>query len=289
MAEPAREASRIGELLAGAVPRLEPVSDTPALDAQLLLGHATGRERTWVLAHPEAVVNPQQAGDFENLLTRRLQGEPLPYLLGRWEFYGLELEITPEVLIPRPETELLVEQAVQWLRRRPASRLAADIGTGSGCIAVALAANVPDLQVIATDISPQALQVARRNAERLGVADRVDFHQADLLAPFPHAPPSYALICANLPYIPSRALRGLPVYGREPSLALDGGTDGLDLIRRLLQEAPRCLTRGGLILLEIEASQGLKALSLAYDAFHKASISLLQDLAGQDRLLRIEV
>jgi release factor glutamine methyltransferase len=208
----------------------------------------------------------------------------LPYLLGHWEFYGLDFMVSPSALIPRPETELLVEQALAWLRQRPQRRLVADVGTGCGCIAVTLATHLPGLRVIASDLSFAALKLARANSRKLVVEQRISFIQCDLLAPFN----KFDLIAANLPYIPSSELELLPVARREPRLALDGGPDGLETIRRLLQQALTRLAAGGLLLLEIEASQGSAALALAQAAFPYAQIQLLSDLAGQDRLIRLE-
>jgi len=268
-------------------------SDTPALDEQVLLAHVLGKPRAWVLAHPEATLTPKQECALEEALLQLESGVPLPYVLGKWEFFGLEFEVTPEVLIPRPETELLVERAVSWLRQlRAESRelRAVDVGAGSGCIAIALAVNVAGLQIIATDISQAAIKVAERNAVKFGVSERVEFFCCDLFPSektFNVQPSTFNLIVANLPYIPTETLHGLRVYGREPTVALDGGADGLDVIRRLLAEAPRRLSPGGLILLEIEASQGAKVLSLAHDAFTEAKINLHQDLAGRDRLIEI--
>lgn len=282
----------LAALLADITARLAPLSDTPHLDASVLLAHLVGKPRTWVLAHPEAALTAEQRAALESALARLARGEALPHVLGRWEFYGLDLELTPEVLIPRPETELLVERAIRWLRRSPRRRLVADVGTGCGCIAVAVAMNVPAAHIIATDISLAALNVAARNVRKYGLARRVDLVQCDLLPPHPEPLPTasrFDLICANLPYIPTRTLRRLPVYRRAPSAALNGGADGLDLIRRLLHIAPQWLAPGGMILLEIEASQGLAALSLVYDAFEHARVSLHQDLAGHDRLVRIEL
>ena len=262
-------------------------SETPALDAQVLLVHITGKNRAWLLAHPEAALISGQQQALETAISRLQTGEPLPYVLGHWEFYGLNFTINAHTLIPRPETELLVEQALEWLRAHPGQRHAADIGTGSGCIAIALAATLPDLQVIATDISPKALEVARKNAETHGLSNRIDFIQTDLLAPpAPGILPN--VICANLPYIPTKTLEGLEVFRREPTLALDGGPDGLNLIRRLLPQAVQNLTSEGLLLLEIENTQGQAALKLAQEYFPQAQIDLLPDLAGHDRIIRIE-
>ncbi|MBW7920093.1 MAG: peptide chain release factor N(5)-glutamine methyltransferase [Anaerolineae bacterium] len=276
--------------------QLRAVTDTPDLDAQVLLAHLMGKPRTWLAAHPEARLSALELDSARREAARLAAGAPLPHILGRWEFFGLDFEVTPDVLIPRPETELLAEQAILWLQSRPVTNLsslrAADVGTGSGCIAVALAKHVPDARVLATDLSLPALQVARRNAHKHGVAARVDFVQCDLLPPRPSPLPTeshFDVICANLPYIPTSALSGLSVFDHEPALALDGGSDGLDPIRRLLKIAPEWLAPDGLILLEIESRQGMAAVSLAYDSFEKATINLRRDLAGRERLLAIRL
>jgi release factor glutamine methyltransferase len=265
--------------------RLEAVSETAALDAQVLLAHLLNRGRAWVLAHPEAPLSAEQAKSLEQMLKRLQSGEPLPYVLGHWEFYGLDFSLTPDVLIPRPETELLVERAVQWLKVHPFRRLAADVGTGSGCIAVALAVNFPDLYIVAGDRSFGALKVAQANAYKHGVAGRIDCIQLDLL---PETGKPFDLVCANLPYIPRSELNNLPVVKREPVMALDGGEEGLELIRRLLKRAPHLLAPGGYLLLEIEASHGEAVLVMAQQAFPEGKVELLIDLAGRDRLVTVE-
>jgi release factor glutamine methyltransferase len=163
-----------------------------------------------------------------------------------------------------------------------------DIGTGSGCIAISLAANLPNLEVIATDISAEALRIARLNAQKHTVAERVHLLQSDLLTPFAIPDSRFDLICANLPYIPRTTLRTLEVYAREPSLALDGGFEGLALIRELLHTAHHYLAPGGLLLLEIEASQGPAVFNLAQEAFPRAKTRTIPDLAKHDRLIRVE-
>ncbi len=275
----------LGQVFKRARRRLAALSESPGLDAQVLMAHVLGRDRAWVLAHPEALLREDQAQALEAALARLTRGEPLPYVLGHWEFFGLDLEVTPAVLIPRPETELLVERALAWLDSHPARRLAADVGTGSGGIAIALAGRVPGLKVIATDYSGAALQVARRNAARHALAGRVAFLQADLLSAV-KAP--FDLICANLPYIPQAELERLAVYGREPTLALSGGVDGLEVIRRLLADAPRLLAPGGALLMEIEANQGEAARTLAKNSFLNAAVRVNRDLAGKNRLLEVE-
>jgi len=254
------------------------------------MAHVIDKPRTWVMAHPEFILTPEQQKQLDDSLTRLERGESFPYVVGHWEFFGMDFDITPDVLIPRPETELLVEKAIAWLQESPVRRTVADIGTGSGVIAVSIAVSVPDANIIATDISADALEVAKKNAKKFGVEDRVEFVQCDLLPSEPEfftTEGHFDLICANLPYIPTGTLRGLPIYGREPTLALDGGGDGLELIRRLLSIAPESLAPHGMMLLEIESTRGLQALNLTGDLFSKATISLHQDLAGRDRLLQI--
>lgn len=265
--------------------RLTPVSDTASLDAQVLLGHVLKKPRAWVLAHPGAIPTPEQARALEEALACLERGQPLPYILGHWEFFGLDFQVTPATLIPRPSTERLVEYGLDWLRDRPRRRLALDIGTGSGCIAVSLAVNMPDLRIMACDFSLEALKVARQNAQKHGVNSRIYFTQSDLQ---PVTCQSFDLLCANLPYIPTETLKSLQVARYEPHLSLDGGPDGLDLIRKLLHIAPVLLAAGGLALLEIEASQGATALALARAAFAQADIQVLPDLDGLDRLVKIQ-
>ena len=252
---------------------LAPISDTPALDASVLIAHVLNKPRTWVMAHPELTLTPKQQKQLDDSLMRLESGEPFPYILGHWEFFGLQFDITPDTLIPRPETELLVEKAIAWLQRNPAKRSVADVGTGSGVIAVSIAVNVPDVKILATDISPKALQVAKRNAKKLSVSERIKFAECDLLPAQSSIEnrqhlhrtqvqvSKIDLICANLPYIPTSTLHGLPIYNREPTLALDGGEDGLDPFRRLMKLLPEWLAPDGMVLFEIESTRGSQAAS----------------------------
>lgn len=272
--------------------RLSGVSETPSLDAQTVLAHVLGAKRAWVLAHPEASLSPKQENVLNDALARLEGGEPLPYILGHWEFYGLDFTVSPAVLIPRPETEMLVERALEWLRLYPGRRLAADIGTGSGCIAISLAVNIPDLHLLATDVSLPALEVARANARRHNVGNRIQLRHTDLLniqpSTFNFQQP-FDLILANLPYIPTSRLDSLTVARREPRLALDGGADGLELIRRLLTAAPGMLAPGGICFLEIDAEHGESAQAIARAALPQAEVSVCPDLAGLDRLLIVQL
>ncbi|MEY2818236.1 MAG: putative modification methylase HemK [Chloroflexota bacterium] len=280
----------LGDYLIYKIPKLP--DDLTQHDAQLLLAHVIGHPRTWLLAHLDAPLSAPMLDSANQAFARLEAGEPLPYILGHWEFYGLDFDITPDVLIPRPETEMMVEQAIKWLSASGERRTVADIGTGSGIIATSIAMHIPSTRILATDISRAALKVAKHNAEKFHVHHRIDFLECDLLPQHVEPLPTdrhFDMICANLPYIPTETMRALPIYGREPTLALDGGKDGLDLYRRLLDIAPDWLAPYGKILLEIEATQGLKALSLAYDLFSEASITLHQDMAGHDRLLEIQL
>lgn len=283
---------QLRELLVSVASRLATFSHTPQLDAQVLVADVLGRTRTWLLAHAEVAVDSDEALRLETLVQRLEQGEPLPYILGHHEFFGLDFDLTPDVLIPRPETELLVQSAIAWMEGAPERRTVADVGTGSGCIAVCIAVHVPGTRVVATDISLAALKVARANARKFGVAERIEFIECDILPPHTaglSTEQHLDLVCANLPYIPTQELHSLPIFGREPSLALDGGADGLDPFRRFFALTPDWMAPGGLMLLEIEAQSGPSVLSLAYDAFHAAAIHLHKDLAGRDRLLEIQL
>jgi release factor glutamine methyltransferase len=276
---------KVQDLLVSAAARIAPFSDTPQLDAQVLLARFFEKPRAWVAAHPEYEADEAQV---EPALKKLEAGVPLPYVLGKWEFFGLEFDLTPNVLIPRPETELLVEKALIWLKANPQKRRIADIGTGSGAIAVSIAKHVPDARILATDLSPAALGIARRNAKKHGVERQIQFVECDLLPASSAEHSTFNVICSNPPYIPAAALRRLPIFGREPTLALDGGIDGMEVYRRIFDIAPRRLAPLGAILLEIESSLGSETLRLGRSAFPKAKIQIYRDLAGHDRLIEIE-
>lgn len=267
-------------------------TDSPEHDAQILLAHVIGHPRTWLLAHLDSPLSTPVV-DLANQAFAKLEaGEPLPYILGHWEFYGMDFDITPDVLIPRPETELLVEIAIKWLTANPSKRSVADIGTGSGVIATSIASHIPDATILATDISSAALQVAKRNAQKLNVQGHIVYVECDLLPvqlSVANRKLQLDLLCANLPYIPTQTLIGLPIFGCEPTIALDGGEDGLDLVRRLMDVAPEWLAPDGTILLEIEARQGSATLNLAVEKFPGAHVTLHQDLAGHDRLVQVSL
>lgn len=267
----------------------------PPLERQVLLAHVTGKNRAWLLAHPEANLTPEQEKAFETAARQLEAGVPLPYILGHWEFFGLDFNVSPDALIPRPETELLIETALAWAKRHPPLETAyrfIDIGTGSGIIPVTLALHLPSAEILATDISPAALAIARQNAEKHGVAKRIRFLQANLLddSIFEYSSSessntrTFDILTANLPYIPTETLKELDIFGKEPTLALDGGPDGLQLIRRLLAQITARKISARLILLEIENRQGPAVQALARQRFPAADIQIKKDLAGHDRL-----
>ena len=277
-------------LLSDITTRLVSTSDTPALDSSVLIAHIANKSRSWVMAHPELELTTKQQKQLEDSLSRLERGESFPYVLGHWEFFGLDFNITPDVLIPRPETELLVEKAITWLKKNPSKRSVADVGTGSGAIAISIAVNIPDGKILATDISPKALQIAAQNAAKHKANSKIKFMECDLL-PQTNADPhlSIDLLCANLPYIPTKTLHTLSVYKREPTLALDGGQDGFDLIRRLMNMAIPYLAPNAMMLFEIDSTLGKEALQIANQIFPSAKTQVHQDLTGRDRLLQIEL
>lgn len=277
----------VEEALVWARAMLAAVSETASLDANLLLMHVLGMDRAALIAHPERSLAPEQSTTYRDLVQRRAAGVPLPYLTGSRAFYDLELIVTPDVLIPRPETEHLVEAALAWAGARRGLRVV-DVGTGSGAIAVALAEHLPEAHVWALDISAAALDVARQNAARYGMLERIEFVLGDLLVPLLSRGQQADLIAANLPYIKSDELDTLAVARHEPRLALDGGLDGLDLIRRLLDQAPGVLGAGGLLLLEIGAGQGERVRALAEAAFPGAQVQIRPDYAGHERVVSVE-
>jgi release factor glutamine methyltransferase len=292
----------IGELLTAGATRLRVSgSESARLDAELLLGWAIGADRTSVIAHSEWPVGADAAAAFEAALVRREAGEPVAYIRGLKEFHGLAFSVDARALVPRPETELLVEEAEREIARRltsaprpagtPPLRVV-DVGTGSGAIAIALAAllrkrrMLAEVTILAVDISADSLGLALENAVAHAVADVVVFARSDLL---PDAEPPFDVILANLPYIPSGDIDGLPVAASfEPRAALDGGPDGLAVIRRLLESLPGSLGDGGVALLEIGFDQG-PAVNAAVASLPGSWSSTIQpDLSGRPRLARVE-
>lgn len=271
---------RYDAALADAARRLAPIADSPRLEAELLLAHALGRDRSHLHAWPERTLCGDARTAFEDLIARRLRGTPLAYLTGEREFWSLRLHVAPGVLIPRPETERLVEQA---LSRLPAGHppCLADLGTGSGAIALALASERPDARIVATDRSETALEIARGNARRLNLP--VEFRAGDWLDALP-ADARYDLIVSNPPYIaegdPHLTRGDLPA---EPPAALASGPDGLDAIRRIVADAPSRLRPGGWLLLEHGFDQGAAVRALLEDA-GLVEVATLRDLENRERV-----
>jgi release factor glutamine methyltransferase len=286
--------------------------DTPDLDAEVLLAHTLDKDRAWLYTHPLETLDKNHLDKFYRILHRREQREPVAYLTGQKAFFALDFQVNRHVLIPRPETELLVETAIQIVNRRTGEAASgklshhtqcasrplrsdrntyhfsiADVGTGSGCIAVALAKNIAEASFFAVDASTAALQMARQNAIHHGVAPRIHFLGGDLLQPLTR---SFDLIVSNPPYVSHSELSATSpeVSQYEPRLALTGGQDGLEIIRQLLPQAKEKLKPGGSLLVEIGATQGPAVTRLAKRHFPEANVQIKKDLAGLDRLLVVE-
>ena len=259
--------------------------DEARLTAELLLARAMGLNRAGVLARLGDPLPGEARAELDELMGRRARGEPLAYILGEREFYGLPLLVGPAVLIPRPETELLVEEVLGYARAGNRAERIVDVGTGSGAIAIALAMNLPGARVLAIDRSREALAVAARNVDRHQVGDRVELLLGDLLAGLEG---QHDVVVANPPYVPSETIATLDrsVRDWEPRLALDGGPDGLDPHRRLLSQLAGRLRPGGLFLVEIADDRGAAALAMARGMLPDAEVALLQDAFGRDRAVR---
>jgi release factor glutamine methyltransferase len=271
------------------------------LAAELLLMHALGRDRTWLYSHPEEIVALATAEKYFALVVRRASGEPTQYLTGKQEFWGLEFEVTPAVLIPRPETEHVIEVALERLSSLRSAKASdtkcketnlriADVGTGTGCIAIALSRELPNSEIFATDISPDALAVARRNAVRHGVDARVHFFECDLLGAFSGSPLSFDLIVSNPPYVGRNEASELAreVRDHEPHAALFGGATGVEMYALLVEQAGALLRPGGILVIEL----GYNSLEHVRVIFEKQigwrNVAVTLDLAGIERVMAAE-
>jgi release factor glutamine methyltransferase len=261
---------------------LGPHPDRASRDAESLLLTVIDKDRSWLMAHGEDELHGEQVRQYVELLERRKQGEPMQYITGDAEFYGFLFHVTPAVLIPRPETEHLVEAVIHLAASYPSPRII-DVGTGSGCIAVSLAHELPKAVIAAIDLSTEALAVARRNAELNEVSDRIRFLHGDLLAPV--AGERFELIVSNPPYVPTgdRQTLAVEVREHEPALALFAGEDGLDVYRRLIPDAYAALVPGGLLALEIGYGQSGPIASLLCGAGFER-IEFIPDLQSIDRV-----
>lgn len=262
----------IGNARREAAGRLAEISETPDLDSELLIREVLSVDRTGLFLRERDPMPIEDQQAFEALIARRLSGEPVAYILGRKAFRNIELVVDPRVLVPRPETEQLVQIALEWIRSRPGPLRVVDVGTGSGAIALSLASELPDrddVEIVATDVSPDALDVARVNRERLGL-DRVELVESHLLEAVPG---TFDLILANLPYLRPDQRHASTVH--EPDLALYSGDDGFDLYRELIAFLPEQLNPGGLFVGEIDPDQAGLATG--------TGATIIRDLAGRDR------
>jgi len=285
----------VAATLARGMVHLAKTSPSPRPDAQILLAYVLGRDRNWLVSHADAFISKPQADTFVSLCEKRAAGTPLAYITGFAGFYRREFAVNENVLIPRPETEHLVEEGVAFLRGRtePCARAkqlftVLDVGTGSGAIACSIAAEMPSAIVEGTDTSLKALKVAEHNAQRLNVQSRCKFSFADIVRP--NDSKKYDLIVANLPYIPSDDVPQSPdPVGFEPRSALDGGPDGLDDYRRLLEAAPRLLRPGALLLMEAAPPKIAALAGLTAAALPASEIEVRRDYAGLERYLSVKL
>ncbi len=260
--------------------------DNPRLDAEVLLSHILGRDRLYLYVNFEQPLEPAELAAFREAVKKRARRVPVAYITGNREFMGLRFEVSPAVLIPRPDTEILAEAAGKRLKAmtRP---VILDIGTGSGAIIISLLHQVPEARGVAVDVSADALAMAKENAVKLGVAGRVEFRQGDLLAPV--AGQKFAAIVSNPPYIPEAELGGLaPELAHEPRLALAGGRDGLDFYRRIVAGAGGHLAAGGFVALEVGAGQARAVGDLANPDSGLRPAEIVKDYAGIDRVVILE-
>ena len=276
-------------LLQGALRLAHAGIETAHLDAELLLGHALALTREEIMLAGDLRLLPEQVRRYNEFLLRRLRREPIAYILGRQEFWSLDFEVAPDVLIPRPESERLVEIALDLARKltQYKSVRILDIGTGSGAIAVSLAKELPASMIWATDVSGAALKIAGGNARRSGVADRIQFLHGDLFAPVDKAAGPFDLIVSNPPYIRSAEIDNLaPEVSRwEPRGALDGGVDGLDFYRRIASQAFRYLAPHGAVALEIGADMDKEVANIFAEVANYANVTVYRDYADRDRVI----
>ncbi|HHY75606.1 MAG TPA: peptide chain release factor N(5)-glutamine methyltransferase [Firmicutes bacterium] len=279
----------VGEALALGRRHLAGKSDSAARDAALLLAFALGKPSQFVYLHPETPVSEEAFAAYNGFLERRASGEPIAYIRGFREFMGHEFLIDRRVLVPRPETELVAETAIRLLSGNP-SPLVADICCGSGVIGLSIAKAIPESRVVLSDISREAVDLARENAERLGVVDRVAFYVGDLVEPLLKAGFSgkFDILTANPPYIPTDEIETLSPTIREyePRIALDGGKSGLRIIRRIAGEVPAVLKPGGRLIMEIGSDQGEACRGIIMeDRETWAGVEVLKDYGGKDRVV----
>lgn len=262
--------------------------ETPRLDAEVLLSHLLGQPRIYLYTHFDQPLETGELARFREMVKRRAAREPVAYIIGEKEFMGLTFRVTRDVLVPRPDTEILVQAAIERLDKVPGEKLFADIGTGSGAICLSVLKLLEDSRAVTVDISPAARAVAEENAETLGVADRVEFLTGDLVAPLAARSERYAAILSNPPYIDDADMQRLqPEVRCEPRLALAGGADGLDCYRRLFAEAPALLVPGGFLAVEvgIDEAERVAGLAAANPLLEPERTEILRDYGGIERVV----
>lgn len=269
-----------------AIRKLGSISDESEIEVNAILKHQLSKSSAWILLNPDCELSPEQIDKLESNLFDLQQKKPLAYVLGFQEFYGINFFVNPSVLIPRPETELLVEQAIKWGKKlnKPLSIL--DVGIGSGCIALSILKTLPNSYGFGVDISYAALKIAKINAKQLDLSNKIVFLNSNLTTPLIGR---FDLICANLPYIPTNDLQILPHAKFEPMLALDGGLDGLAYIRVLLYQLKEKINIPGMILLEIQNDQSDKVTEYAKTIFPNSEITTINDYSFNPRIIKIVI
>jgi len=262
-------------------------NDDIDLTLKFLIEARMNHSNSGIFTYNKAILTSAEQKQLNADLAELSSGYPLPYIIGEWSFYGLDFIITQDVLIPRPETELLVEEALKWLKKESPKTISAiyDIGTGSGIIPISIASHFQSCTITASDISPEALLICEKNIEQHGLMDVIRTIRTDGL---PQDEEKIDLLCANLPYIPEKVVNELTVTQHEPRLALDGGEDGFRIIEKVISASVQRMNSTSLLLFEIESTQGHLAQSLAARYYPNSTIQIICDLAGKNRLLRIE-
>ncbi len=261
--------------------------DAPRLSAELLLSNVLGLKRIELYTQYNKPVPPEQLQRLRELVKRAGRHEPVAYLIGKTEFYSLEFEVTPDCLIPRPETELLAQRAIEFLRQRSGPQSVCDLGTGCGILAVTIAQSVPDAKVVATDLSETALAVAAHNVEKHQLQDRIELRHGDLFEPLVPKLDQFDLLVSNPPYVSAAEYETLDknVKDYEPRVALYAGADGLDVYRRISEKTDQFLKPDGLLLLEIGSTQGDAVKKLLERTNLFSTIEIQKDLSGRDRVV----
>lgn len=278
----------IQQALLSAIKKLQKTKDaSPHLDAEVLLAFVLKKPKEYLMTNPAKKITSSQQKKFSALIVRRQRNIPIPYLTGSKEFYGLNFKINSEVLVPRPETELLVEEAIKIIRQKsPENRIdVIEVGTGSGCIAITLAKYLPSAKISASDISEKALKTAIKNARLHKVFNKIKFLQGDLLRPIMLKKKNVDIIIANLPYLTNKEISGVR---HEPKVALYGGKMGVELIERLLIQSTEVLNPNGIILLEISPTQSKLIDFIIEQQLPGKKVTFFKDLSGRDRVVKIE-